>query len=413
MVLDKTIVKQFIDFVVGELGISSPPRIVLTQNKSGIKTTAVYRKRIEIKIYTKGRHLVDVLRSLAHELVHHWQLEQGKYGDEGIQDVGGEIEDEANAVAGQLIKKFAYNGNMKIYEIHKKTLEVLSEAKLRKQLKQVDNPLALPLAQFLDVSPYTLEEKKYKHYTLTQFSTEDGEEYAIGTDEEADASWDEYLNYIKLELKNFISPNNLSYYIDEDCAKRFANDEYSYYDELIREDPSNWIREEPEQLTDYANDEIKTLESQINEANAIILNNENEISELSETGDTDRISEIQLENEGLQEEIDGWLSDIEDIKTDTSNSDYWEYSEDQIEAEINTRLEDISDDLIGYLEGMFGPINRAFDEIYTAVERCIDEDEVIADFKRNGSRGDDLSHYDGDERTIRFDGITYYIYRVG
>lgn len=50
--------------------------------------------------------LVDVMRSIAHEMVHHRQFEQGKLSVRP-PDIGGEIEDEANAVAGQIIKLFA------------------------------------------------------------------------------------------------------------------------------------------------------------------------------------------------------------------------------------------------------------------------------------------------------------------
>jgi len=45
--------------------------------------------------------------SAAHELVHH-QQNQNKKLNQNVKDIGGPIEDEANAVAGQLIKKFGY-----------------------------------------------------------------------------------------------------------------------------------------------------------------------------------------------------------------------------------------------------------------------------------------------------------------
>jgi hypothetical protein len=46
------------------------------------------------------------MRSIAHEMVHHRQFEQGRLGVKP-PDIGGEIEDEANAVAGQIIKLYA------------------------------------------------------------------------------------------------------------------------------------------------------------------------------------------------------------------------------------------------------------------------------------------------------------------
>jgi len=45
------------------------------------------------------------MRSVAHELVHHQQNERGDLEGK-ISNVGGPIEDEANAVAGELLKKY-------------------------------------------------------------------------------------------------------------------------------------------------------------------------------------------------------------------------------------------------------------------------------------------------------------------
>jgi hypothetical protein len=50
--------------------------------------------------------LVDVMRSVAHEMVHHKQFEQGRL-EVRPPDIGGEIEDEANAKAGQYIKMYS------------------------------------------------------------------------------------------------------------------------------------------------------------------------------------------------------------------------------------------------------------------------------------------------------------------
>ena len=47
-----------------------------------------------------------MLRSIAHEMVHHKQFEQGRLKVQP-PDIGGEIEDEANAKAGVYIKMFS------------------------------------------------------------------------------------------------------------------------------------------------------------------------------------------------------------------------------------------------------------------------------------------------------------------
>jgi hypothetical protein len=102
-------IDEFAKFVKKELGIKHPPTIVITDNKSGIKTTANYdygKENKIMKIYAKNRLTVDIMRSLAHELVHHQQWEKGVLKTPP-PDIGGPIEDGANAIAGRLIKKFA------------------------------------------------------------------------------------------------------------------------------------------------------------------------------------------------------------------------------------------------------------------------------------------------------------------
>jgi len=100
---------NFVKFSKEFLGLKNTPKIVIQNGSKDLKTTANYDNTSPekvIKINGKNRMLVDVMRSIAHELVHHRQFEQGKLSVRP-PDIGGEIEDEANAVAGQIIKLFA------------------------------------------------------------------------------------------------------------------------------------------------------------------------------------------------------------------------------------------------------------------------------------------------------------------
>lgn len=107
----KEVLNSFVKFVKKELEIQNLPSIKIQNNRDGLKTTANYdytKKNKIVKVCAKNRALVDVLRSVAHELVHHMQYEQGRLnGPETPPDIGGEIEDEANAKAGQFIKMYA------------------------------------------------------------------------------------------------------------------------------------------------------------------------------------------------------------------------------------------------------------------------------------------------------------------
>jgi hypothetical protein len=123
----KKLLEDFVSFVNEKLGIQQEPDVIFQSTREGIKTTAVYNPvNGDIKIFGGGRALVDVMRSYAHEAVHHRQNEEGKIEavirkNGGIADIGGttegdDIEDEANAIAGQMIKLYAKERSKMIYE---------------------------------------------------------------------------------------------------------------------------------------------------------------------------------------------------------------------------------------------------------------------------------------------------------
>lgn len=92
--------------------------VVSDRKPYGIPTTGAYFVgQNKINVYGKNRALVDVLRSIAHEMTHMMQEEKDML-EFPVQDAGGHIEDEANAKAGELIKLFAKSKptRTKIYE---------------------------------------------------------------------------------------------------------------------------------------------------------------------------------------------------------------------------------------------------------------------------------------------------------
>ena len=93
-------------------------QIVSEREPYGISTTAAYHiGENKCIIYAKNRAFVDVLRSIAHEMTHMMQDELGLIKGK-IRDAGGFHEDQANARAGEIIKRFAKskNGRKAIYE---------------------------------------------------------------------------------------------------------------------------------------------------------------------------------------------------------------------------------------------------------------------------------------------------------
>jgi hypothetical protein len=75
-----------------------------------------------LKILTKGRMNRDIFRTLAHEWVHEYQRDV--LSRERGEDIGGKNENEANAIAGILIKKFEKENSSdepKMYDDNEKT----------------------------------------------------------------------------------------------------------------------------------------------------------------------------------------------------------------------------------------------------------------------------------------------------
>jgi Zn-dependent peptidase ImmA (M78 family) len=82
--------------------------LVKSKEKHEIKTTAVclYAER-KIKIYVKNRLFSDVLRSIAHELSHLRQYENGESPSTNYLHFSSGMEDEANELAGKLLNAFS------------------------------------------------------------------------------------------------------------------------------------------------------------------------------------------------------------------------------------------------------------------------------------------------------------------
>ena len=115
------LIRKFINFVCNRLELEEPVEIYLHKGRDEyIATTASYvPDENSNHIRCNGRALVDILRSIAHELTHNRQreVESFKIG-ENVPTIGGWIEDEANAKAGIMIKDFAMNfGFDEIYDL--------------------------------------------------------------------------------------------------------------------------------------------------------------------------------------------------------------------------------------------------------------------------------------------------------
>ena len=102
-------IKSFLPFAQEHLQINQLPTIkVVDRIPGGNGTTFGCYKQDDGCIYlvSKGRHPKDVLRTLAHELVHYKQDLQDQLDTEsGI--TGSEEENEANATAGVVMRNYS------------------------------------------------------------------------------------------------------------------------------------------------------------------------------------------------------------------------------------------------------------------------------------------------------------------
>ena len=100
-------ISTFLKFCRDELGITNDIRVFLMRKENHLNiTTGGYNPTDKcVYIIFQKRQIADVLRTIAHELVHQKQdLQEKIVGD--IPDIGGVIEDTANALAGRLVKMY-------------------------------------------------------------------------------------------------------------------------------------------------------------------------------------------------------------------------------------------------------------------------------------------------------------------
>ena len=102
-------VTDFVNFAKKYLNIDDDIKVELAFERTpDLRTTAYYNNNENfVKIYVKNRAIIDVCRSIAHELTHHKQNLEGRITDASKdgQD-GSDIENEANATAGIIIRKW-------------------------------------------------------------------------------------------------------------------------------------------------------------------------------------------------------------------------------------------------------------------------------------------------------------------
>ena len=100
---------SFVQFAAKELDLKKVPTIELSKTQDSPSFGSYNPKKNHIITVTKNRHPMDIYRTVAHELQHHKQNEENRIGKDIANEgsTGSDIENEANATAGKILRNYA------------------------------------------------------------------------------------------------------------------------------------------------------------------------------------------------------------------------------------------------------------------------------------------------------------------
>lgn len=190
------VLQDFIRFCQNKLQIETFPHIFLHVNKKPGMTTGSYeRPDNKIHVLVKNRLLVDVLRTISHELTHRYQDESGFLDQElskvdpmdEMGDLNTPYENEAYEKSGNFVKEF-----MRIYNgLPKSEVYELNEALVPNSIRHHNS--SKPLKKLKSTRRQTVGYKP------------DGIWYGVG---------DEWLRWIRSEMPDWEGPFNYNLSID-------------------------------------------------------------------------------------------------------------------------------------------------------------------------------------------------------
>ena len=116
-------VNDFMSHAKDHLGLQELPKVELVNDKRAAQENAsfggYYPGEKTIRVNIAGRHPVDILRTLAHEMVHYRQDLNGNLEDVAMAgETGSTFENEANSGAGIMMRNYG-RAKPSIYESYK------------------------------------------------------------------------------------------------------------------------------------------------------------------------------------------------------------------------------------------------------------------------------------------------------
>lgn len=146
----KTLLSHFYEYAKSRLGFDKDASIHFTadqeNSKNPLGATAHYNPdSMEVTVYISGRHPKDILRSVAHELVHHRQNCQGKMKDTGPTTPGyaqndmhlRALEEEAYLEGNMCFRDWEddYKANQEVGTIYESVIKTYTKEKLKMSTK--------------------------------------------------------------------------------------------------------------------------------------------------------------------------------------------------------------------------------------------------------------------------------------
>ena len=272
----------------------------------------------------------------------------------------------------------------------------------------------IALSQFLGLPPQLVIDADNTHYELNIYrDLTTNSEYAVGTDEEADAAMATYFDgYVdNMGGLNYVDRHYVDDYIELDSwvITQFCEEEAENRVADMPED--DVIEEAGYEPLEYYQDQIDELESLIEELNSDreILESDKEDMEMdNEDGDyDDEIEELEEKIGDIEYEISDKESESENLESEKSN--LFETAKEELLESYTADLEStIEQDGIDYFID-----NLGFD-FEDAVESfaTFDNDGYEEHLATSEDRGDILGSYDGQEEYEIFDEEYYYIYQT-
>lgn len=133
----QNIIHTFLSFAKKELKIEHIPKLSFVDNSKFAKKIAAFGQiqNNKIVIDIQDRHIMDILRTVTHELVHYRQHQKGNYGT-GI--AGSPNENQANQIAGTIVRKFGerYSNMFTLSSVNEMRVKM---KKKRKQMADADS----------------------------------------------------------------------------------------------------------------------------------------------------------------------------------------------------------------------------------------------------------------------------------